>query len=61
MSTGGPSCPKGMVSLYGKCFGVVKNSYSTAPDDLNCNFESGLANIVTTAIIENKKVSLLGF
>ena len=57
MSTGGPSCPKGMVSLYGKCFGVVKNSYSTTSDDLNCNFESGLTNIVTTAIIENKKVT----
>ena len=43
----GPSCPKGMMSLLGQCFGVVKNSKADTPTDSNCNWKTGDTNFRT--------------
>ena len=40
----GPACPKGMYQLWGKCFGVAKNTQSNTPIDTNCNWKSGDSN-----------------
>lgn len=40
----GTPCPKGMTSLMGECFGVVKNSVSNSADDSNCYWKSGDQN-----------------
>ena len=40
----GPSCPKGMTSLYGKCVGIVKNTESNAGTNDNCKWKSDNPN-----------------
>jgi hypothetical protein len=40
----GTPCPKGMVSLLGQCYGLVKNTQSDLPDNSNCNWKSGDPN-----------------
>ncbi len=48
----GTPCPKGMISLMGECFGVVKNSVSNSADDSNCYWKSGDQNY-ELAILRN--------
>ena len=37
----GPTCPKQMHDLNGKCYGIARNSYSSnLPSDKNCNWHS---------------------
>ncbi len=38
---GGPPCPKGMASLFGDCYGLVKNYNTEGVSHANCYFESG--------------------
>jgi len=58
-SFAGPSCPKGMTSLYGKCVGIVKNSESNTGNQDNCKWKSGsssfeLAKFGNVKVILNK-------
>ena len=52
----GPSCPKGMTSLVGRCIGIVLNSISNTSSDSNCNWKSGDLNY-KMATFANDKVS----
>ena len=52
----GDPCPKGMTSLMGECFGVVKNSISTLADDENCYWKSGDQNY-KLAVVRNDQVA----
>ena len=53
----GVPCPSGMVSLMGQCFGVVKNSVSSAASDSsNCYWKSGDQNY-QLAVLKNDQVS----
>jgi hypothetical protein len=51
----GIPCPKGMTSLLGECFGVVKNSITATADDRNCNWKSGDQNY-RLAVVKNEEV-----
>lgn len=55
---GGPSCPTGMFSLYGKCIGVVKNTIADTPVHENCYFQSGSQHQYRLALLENNQVYL---
>lgn len=53
---GGPSCPKGMFSIYGKCMGVVKNTVEDTADHANCFAKSRLKHQYRLATLENNQV-----
>ena len=46
----GPACPKGMHQLWGKCFGVVRNTQSNTPANSNCRWKSGDENFIPAAM-----------
>ncbi len=50
----GPSCPKGMTSLVGRCMGVVLNSISNTSSDSNCNWKSGDLNYKMATFVNDK-------
>ena len=57
---GGPSCPDGMFSLYGKCLGFVKNIMDdNTANDKTCNFQSGAVHNYRLAQVENVQVQLV--
>jgi hypothetical protein len=57
---GGPSCPDGMFSVYGKCLGFVKNIMDdNTANDKTCNFQSGAVHNYRLAEIENVQVQLM--
>ena len=59
---GGPSCPKHMYSLYGKCLGFVRNvGGSGQPVDSDCYFHSGSKHNYRLANVLDIEVSILGF
>ncbi len=58
---GGPACPSGMFSLFGKCLGFVKNVASNAADDTNCNIQSGSIHTHKLAVLPDTKVSFILF
>ena len=39
-----------MYQLWGKCFGIVRNSQTNTPDDKNCNWKSDDSNMVVAEI-----------
>ena len=54
---GGPSCPDGMFSLYGKCLGFVKNIMDdNTANDKTCYFQSGAVHNYRLAEVENVQV-----
>ena len=57
---GGPSCPDGMFSLYGKCLGFVKNIMDdNTANDKTCNFQSGAVHNYRLAEVENVQVQFM--
>jgi hypothetical protein len=46
-----------MFSLFGQCFGIMKNSRSNTSDDANCNWRSGDQNL-NLATLKNEAVIL---
>ena len=53
----GQACPDGMVLLYGKCAGIVKNSVSSSGDDSNCRVKHENYNFQMYQF-DNSKVEL---
>ena len=54
---GGPSCPDGMFSFYGKCLGFVKNIMDDdTANDKTCYFQSGAKNNYRLAQVDNVQV-----
>ena len=57
---GGPSCPDGMFSLYGKCLGFVKNIMDdNTANDKTCYFQSGAVHNYRLAEVENVQVQFI--
>ena len=57
---GGPSCPDGMFSLYGKCLGFVKNIMDdNTANDKTCYFQSGAVHNYRLAEVENIQVQFI--
>ena len=40
----GPPCPKGMISLLGNCYGIVRNTQGSNATNQNCFWKSGDQN-----------------
>ena len=54
---GGPSCPKGMFSMYGKCLGFVKNIMEdNTANDKTCYFQSGAVHNYKLAHVDDTQV-----
>ena len=45
-----------MMSLYGRCFGVVKNAINTGLSNANCYAQSGAKRNYALAKLENAEV-----
>ena len=57
---GGPSCPDGMFSFYGKCLGFVKNIMdNNTANDKTCYFQSGAVNNYRLAQVDNVQVIII--
>ena len=53
----GPSCPKGMSLLYGKCVGIVRNTETNTGSKDNCKWKTN-SNDLELAKFGNIKVSM---
>ena len=53
----GPTCPKGMTLLYGKCVGIAKNTETDTGSKDNCKWKTN-SNDLELAKFGNIKVSM---
>ena len=52
----GPSCPKGMSLLYGKCVGIARNTETNTGSNDNCKWKTN-SNDLELAKFGNVKVT----